>query len=378
MNSLKTNPNLKGFGSLPDKEIQKLVNEHFIFDSLAENIKPSSLDIRINLDTLMEVSAVFMPSVKEMTIAETLATEKIGAKKVQKTVHGYFLDRDKVYVAEVVERIILPPDVFARANPKSSTGRNDVHVRLVADYSARYDGLPFGWKGKLYVLIKSNSFNILFPDPIVSLNQIRFFKRDNGLMHGQELENLTYQNIIRNDRKNMDLYFSDLIHNQTKIKLSIDLRDHGDSPGYIAKQNVTSPLIWKPGRNAASDFFEPLQKVVGDDAVVFEKNRFYILSSRESVWVPKEFACEMVSSDDGFGEIRAHYAGFIDNGWGEQFHRPLTLEVRLAEDMLIYHGQPIAYLNFHHMFDTPDNGYDDGIGSNYTVQKTAQLGKFFR
>ena len=49
MNTLKLNSNLKGFGSLPDKEIQKLVNEHFIFDSLAENIKPSSLDIRINI-----------------------------------------------------------------------------------------------------------------------------------------------------------------------------------------------------------------------------------------------------------------------------------------------------------------------------------------
>jgi dCTP deaminase len=354
------------------------VNERFIFDSLPENIKPSSLDIRVNLDTLIEVSTVFMPSVKEMTIAETLATEKIGAKKVTKTADGYFIERDKVYIAEVIERIILPPNVSGRANPKSSTGRNDVHVRLLADYSACYDGLPFGWKGKLYVLIKSNSFNILFPNSIVSLNQIRFFKRNNGLVHSEELENLTYQNIIRNDHKNMDLYFSDLIHNNSKIKLSIDLRDHGDSPGYIAKQNVISPLIWRTESNTGSDFFELLQKANGDEAMIFQKNRFYILSSRESVWIPKEFACEMASSDDAFGEIRAHYAGFIDNGWGEQFHRPLTLEVRLAEDMLIYHGQPIVYLTFHHMFDIPDKGYDDGIGSNYSGQKTARLGKFFK
>ena len=85
----------------------------------------------------------------------------------------------------------------------------------------------------------------------------------------------------------------------------------------------------------------------------------------------------MISFDDTLGEFRSHYAGFIDNGWGENGHRPLTLELRCNEDIYMYHGQPIAYMVLDHMTEPVEKSYDQ-IDSNYLDQLTARLGKFFK
>ncbi len=127
-------------------------------------------------------------------------------------------------------------------------------------------------------------------------------------------------------------------------------------------------------------FFKPLKKK--GDFVYLKKGAFYILSTHEGVRVPPELACEMVPMDERSGEFRSHYAGFIDPGWGwgtrgDGRGRPLTLEVRPFEDLIVRQGQPIAKIKFERMTETPPQSYDT-IGSNYIVQTGPRLAKHFK
>ena len=50
--------------------------------------------------------------------------------------------------------------------------------------------------------------------------------------------------------------------------------------------------------------------------VVLEPEDFYLLLSAEAVRVPPEYAAEMTAFDPAGGEVRTHYAGFFDPGFG--------------------------------------------------------------
>jgi dCTP deaminase len=364
-------------GALSDTLIHQCFDEKIITTtSDSKKIGPSSLDLSVDLSTLVQVPAVFLPSKKIEPITETLKT--LGAQKVDLP----YLKKGKVYVAKIKESVYFPRNIFARANPKSSTGRSDIHVNLIADFVPRYDFVPQGYSGDLYVVIRSHSFDIDFSGiEEVSLNQLRFFYNTSGIVGHHELQELVIEKkIISNEHKKRSIMFSDNNIYENKLLLSLDLRDWGNENilGYVAKKNVSEPLIWKTGVNNALDFFEPIEKVSDDRAITLKEKSFYILSSRESVYIPKEYACEMVSFDDSLGELRAHYAGFIDNGWGEKKPRPLTLEVRAYEPTMVYHGQPIASLVLNKTMGNVERGYDEIPSSNYTNQKTAMLGKFFK
>jgi dCTP deaminase len=104
--------------------------------------------------------------------------------------------------------------------------------------------------------------------------------------------------------------------------------------------------------------------------------------SNEAVSIPPGLASEMTAYDPTSGELRTHYAGFFDPGFGydasENHHGSrAALEVR-AHDVpfMIEHGQPVCKLTFDRMLAEPDLLYGEGIGSNYQRQMDT-LGKHF-
>jgi dCTP deaminase len=116
--------------------------------------------------------------------------------------------------------------------------------------------------------------------------------------------------------------------------------------------------------------------------VLIPKN-FYLLMSYESVSVPPALAAEMTAYDPTSGELRTHYAGFFDPGFGydpQDIFRGSTaaLEVR-AHDVpfMIEHRQRVCKLTFERMLEEPTQLYGRAIGSNYQ-QQTETLGKHFR
>jgi dCTP deaminase len=90
----------------------------------------------------------------------------------------------------------------------------------------------------------------------------------------------------------------------------------------------------------------------------------------------------MLAYDPTAGELRTHYAGFFDPGFGywsdhANHGSRAALEVRARDvSFMVEHGQPVCKLAFERMIEEPDVLYGEDVGSSYQGQQT-MLSKHF-
>jgi dCTP deaminase len=151
--------------------------------------------------------------------------------------------------------------------------------------------------------------------------------------------------------------------------------------GYRAHPNPPAVDLARVGHYDPAEFWEPI-KATARDGYILEANRFYILVSKERIRVPPEFAAEMVVYDAGAGEIRTHYAGFFDPGFGfgdgSVLGTKVVMEVRAREvPFMVYDGQTSFKVWFERLRGRPERVYGVGLASSYQRQ-TLSLSKHFR
>ena len=146
-------------GILADHQIETLIAEGFISSDEglgALQVQPASLDLRLGMKAY-RLRASFLPNGR--TVEECL-TDDVVMHTIDLT-DGAVLETGCVYLVPLQENISLPPGLTATANPKSSTGRIDVFVRLIADGVSRFDGVPDGYSGPLYAEVSPRTFSVL-------------------------------------------------------------------------------------------------------------------------------------------------------------------------------------------------------------------------
>jgi dCTP deaminase len=164
--------------------------------------------------------------------------------------------------------------------------------------------------------------------------------------------------------------------------LSLDLRgDASSRVGYRARDNAPLLDLTQDGLRVPGRYWETVHSEDGD-RIVLTPQRFYLLMSEEAVSIPPTLAANMTAYDPTSGELRTHYAGFFDPGFGydaqDRFRGSrAALEVR-AHDVpfMIEHGQRVCKLTFEHMLEAPAVLYGESIGSSYQQQHET-LGKYF-
>lgn len=359
-------------GALPSQTILELIDAGFIQGASRDNVRPASLDLTVS-EEIYKVEGIFQPRAGE-TVRQVLG-------QIKKEPHslGKPLVREQMYLVRLNERLTLPNSIYGFCNPKSTSGRVDAHVRLLADGITRYDSLKPGWQGELWISVMPKTFPILLY-PGVSLNQLRFFNADTR-MNDWELEIAMKQHqLIWRPKEGAAYTYDDLKirDHDSSIILTLDLA--GPVIGYEGRPTKEVIDLKKIQHYGPAKFFRPLKK--RGNVVYLQRGSFYILSTYEAVRVPPDLACEMVPMDERSGDFRSHYAGFIDPGWGwgrrgEGKGRPFTLELRPFEDLIVRHQQPIAKIRFEKMAALPEVIYD-AIGSNYIAQSGPRLAKHFK
>lgn len=360
-------------GALPAQTIHQMIRAGFIKGAVETNVKPASLDLSLS-DEIYQVEGIFQPKRNE-TVREVLTLIKKKKHSLSKS-----LQCGQMYIARLNETMALPESIYAYCNPKSSSGRIDVHVRLIADGVSRYDAItPAGWKGELWISIVPKTFPVKLYKG-VSLNQLRFFNQDTRLGDFELELAMKEWHLLWNMERQKPYDYKDIRirDNDGSLILTLDLK--GPVLGYVGIPSKTVVDVAHIQHYPVSTFFKPVKKQ--GDFVYLKKGEFYILSTAEAVRVPPELACEMVPMDERSGEFRSHYAGFIDPGWGwgkqgEGKGRPLTLEVRPFEDIIVRQGQPIGKIRFERVAEVPEVIYD-GLASNYLVQSGPKLAKHFK
>ena len=365
-------------GVLPDRLIRKAIDQGWIdagdYKITADRVQPASLDLTLG-DTAYRLRASFLPDREHVEVKlKQLSEGQIDIRRGGAS--AGFLERGVSYLVELREQLALPRGLRAKANPKSSTGRLDVFTRVITDKSFQFDEIPEGYRGKLYLEIAPLSFPIRVCSGL-SLNQLRLVSGAGQKLSDQEILEEHSRNplLFTGERKPERLVVSN------GLMLSLDLEgEPGKVVGYKARRHTSALDLTSGEQAAAVDFWEPVIREDGN-RIVLEPESFYLLMSRERVRIPPTLASEMVAYDPTSGELRTHYAGFFDPGFGHAMGKEMgsraALEVR-AHDVafMVEHGQGVCKLSFERMIEPPEQLYGKGSTSHYQGQ-TSTLSKFF-
>jgi dCTP deaminase len=364
-------------GVLPSQQLREAVRQEWIgagnWRIPAESIQPASLDLRLG-EYAWALRCSFLPdsdsSVEEKI--EDLAFQRIDLRD------GATLERDRPYLVPLMEELSLPADVRARTNPKSSTGRLDVFTRVITDRSHRFDEIAAGYRGKLYLEVVPRSFAIRVKTGL-ALNQVRLLRGDSRIDDDRLVcvhEEFPLLYLDSHALRASELSIAD------GLFVSLDISGPPENiVGYRAKRNSLPVDLERVGALKWQDYWEPVHPEKGD-RIVLEPEVFYLLLSAEGVSIPPSYAAEMLAYDPTAGELRTHYAGFFDPGFGysRDRERPgsrAALEVRARDvPFMIEHRQPVCKLAFERMAVEPDVLYGQDLGSNYQGQQT-MLSKHF-
>jgi dCTP deaminase len=369
-----------GAAVLASQQIQEAIDEGWIsagrYRILPEAIQPASLDLHLG-PYAYALRCSFLPD-SASTVSDRVSD--LAFDRIDLGRGGAILERDRPYLIPLLEELALPEGLRAKANPKSSTGRLDVFTRVITDHHHRFDEIREGYRGRLYLEVVPRSFAIRVEEGL-ALNQLRLLRGD-ARLGDQDLRLL--------HREFPLLYADDHPMPEGELSvadglfLSVDLST-GSGPasrvvGYRAKRN-SLPIDLSSRGNTWTDYWEPVHPEAGS-RVVLEPEVFYLLLSAEGVCVPPEYAAEMMAYDPTAGELRTHYAGFFDPGFGwdpsgRRHGSRAALEVRARDvPFMVEHRQPICKLSFENLGSTPEILYGEDIGSNYQGQET-MLSKHF-
>lgn len=364
-------------GVLPSQQLSRAIADEWVsggeYRIRPEAVQPASIDLRLG-HFAWALRCSFLPDVNS-TVEEKI--EGLAFQRVDLR-DGAVLERDRPYLVPLIEELALPEDVRGKANPKSSTGRLDVFTRVITDRHHRFDDVRAGYRGKLYLEIVPRSFAIQVRTGL-SLNQLRLVRGDARLADAE----------IRSLQDECPLaYLGSRPLSQSELAvsdglfLSLDLSGPGDRVvGYRAKRNSLPVDLSRIRAYRWTDYWDPVYPEPGG-RVVLEPEIFYLLLSAEGVCIPPQIAAEMMAYDPTAGELRTHYAGFFDPGFGydpegRRHGSRAALEVRARDvSFMVEHRQPVCKLSLERMAAPAERLYGAQLGSNYQGQVT-MLSKHF-
>jgi dCTP deaminase len=190
------------------------------------------------------------------------------------------MHRGGVYLAELEEVLDLPADVWGRANPKSSTGRLDIFVRVLTEHGDAFDTIPIGYRGRLFLEITPQSFHVTVRRGDC-LSQLRL-ARGQPVLGADELRTLAAG--------------SPPVHMVRRIAgpggrpavaggAAVDRPAERGRAGGLPR--ASAPAAGRPARRdlPVDRYWTPIQESA-DRGVVLEPEQFYIFATRERLRIP--------------------------------------------------------------------------------------------
>ena len=364
---------------LASQKLRQAVNDGAISSALPipdAHFQPASMDLRLG-PVAYRLRCSFLPG--RHTVAEALEDFAMGTLSLEG--EGAVLDQNRPYLIPLLERLHLPANISARANPRSSTGRLDIFTRVVTDGSEQFDDIAPGYRGQMYLEVVPRSFTVKVAQGI-ALSQLRL---QTGLAALSDTE------VLKRHEWDPLLYEADAPVPAANLRvgaglfLSVDLSSAASGSagvvGYRAKKNSHLLDLTKLDHYDAREFWEPVIREP-KDRVVLEPEDFYLLYSKERVRLPADLAAEMIPFDPSAGEMRTHYAGFFDPGFGERGGTKgahAVLEVRAHEvPFVVSDGQRLCKLALQLLDEPSDRPYGPQIGSRYHGRRLVLLPRQFR
>jgi len=369
-------------GYLTNQSIELACHEGIIHSRvtlLASQFQPVSLDLRLGSHAY-RIQSSFLP--ENDTVEIKLNEVKLYDIDLR---DGGILEKGAIYLIPLLEELDFPKNFQGRTNPKSSTGRLDMFTRVIVDHGHRFDEVPSGYKGKMYLEVIPRSFPVRVREGL-RLNQLRIFQGDPHLSDIQ----------LKNHYKKTPILFSDAgrsvgvdkvkIDNGLFISLDLAGARRDRVVAYKAKTNSSVIDMSLNRHYHPMDFWEPITLTqIRNKRLILEPESFYIMMSKEKICIWPHLLAEMVAYEPNSGELRTHYAGFFDPGFGWHGGKVLknqgtraVMEVRPHDvPFMVEDGQTFCRLKFESVIEKPTKVYGKKLKSNYHSQGLA-LSKYFK
>jgi dCTP deaminase len=381
-----TSDHKRGAGVLAYQDLQAAVRDGWIAAPAPleeRQFQPASLDLRLGR-AAYQLRASFLPF--RESVRQRLQGRQIDFTDPNLVIDTLQLDRGAtlqkgvIYLVELLESLQLPAGVRGRCNPKSTTGRLDIFTRVIADKTPRFDEIKPGYRGPLFVEVSPRSFPIRVQTG-VSLSQVRLIRGESVLSEDELRAVYTAHPLLYNDDN--DPVATDDAIGDGGLCMGIDLsgRKTDGVIGYRARANPQAVDWSRVDFYDPGEFWEPIRER-NRDSYILEADRFYVLVSKERIRVLPQLAAEMSVYDVGAGEIRTHYAGFFDPGFGfgdgTLLGTKVVMEVRAREvPVVLYDGQTLFTVRLERLTRPPERVYGIDVGSSYQNQ-TLTLSKQFK
>lgn len=360
-------------GALPMQHIRALMQEGHIHGAQDAHLQPSSLDLSLSGE-VYRMRGTFLPRRGE-TIRDLVRDGMLYRCDLQ-----HPLELFGIYLIRLNETLSLPDAVHAYTNNKSSSGRINLQTRLLVDGTARFDMVPSGYRGELWLEIIPKSFPVKL-DAGERLNQMRFATCDARLTDVEHFQLFDHAKLLFDLAGNAYKADASLV-DQDGIVMSVDLSSE-DVVGYSCAPTACRVLDFARRDYDPSEFFTPIARPKNGQFTM-KRDDFYIFVTKECLRVPDTYAAEMAAYDPSKGEFRSHYAGFFDPGWGFRpdgsvFGTPAVLEIFTHDnDFVLRDGQPICKMIFERLVTPAEILYGDAkLTSNYYRQRGPRLSKHF-
>lgn len=267
----------------------------------------------------------------------------MGATKVSL---GDTMEPQGSYLAKASLDINFPPGLYGYLNAKSTSGRNFVHVRTLADRIFMFDSVDErhkGYTGEVWLLIEPLVYPIVLTNK-ECYTQMRVFDGDTRFKQ-EDLDQLLVEKDLLYRAKNKEPYAQgDLSHFTHDGSILCTLRAKDGLVGFRAKKSRRALDL--AARNLdPKEYFDPVyaERFASEGeacwGVQLEADQYYLLSTQEMLKVPLHVTAELVGLDRRIGDVFTHFAGFFDPG----FFGTGTLEVHSARsNVFLRHQHPFA------------------------------------
>lgn len=361
--------------TLSFNELMELTKRGRIRGVKSHMIQPASMDIQLSEEIYrMPSSLLPRPNQSVSTLVRERSVYKL-TKEQPLELGFYYLIKSKV-------SLNLPSNISGSANNKSSSGRINLQSRLILDGVSRFDFIPAGYSGEVWVEVHPELCSVYldWDSNNNSVNQMRLRDGD-GTFSEKELRKYHEQKPLLYDQAGNPIKQEDLGIGLDGRSLLVAV-NLNNSIGFKGIRRSDVLLSLSERTTEPSLFFERIQDPYR--GLVLKKDEFYILASLQKVSNPLDVCINMLPYQAEHGEFRSHFAGFFDpgNGYGkagEDKGFSVTMEVIPMENAIeLQHAQPMFSIQVEKLTSIPSKVYGMDNKSNYYCNSGPKLAKYFR
>lgn len=344
-------------GALPDHVLSSMVASGEILGVTPEHVNPASINLPIS-EEVWRIERFVLPQSGEK-IRDLIRSTYLGRPHTL----SHPLEVGVSYLVRLKSRVLTDKKIYGFFNPRSTTGRTFLNIRVVVDGAMRYDSLPSESDGEMWLLVKNDIFSCLLQEDD-ELVQLRLFHSDSRLDE-KSLRALYKKTPLLFSRDNVPYLYDDLKLRDNDGSLVMTASIPIGEIGWRTK--ITSKPVKFSKINQLTDFFE--RAYSSDKTFTLDNRTGLIIPTKELVRVPKNMAAECVRVDDRAGDHSSHRAGYVDAGW----FGAITLEITGSNET-ICDGTSVVKLKYEWL----DSEAQEPYKGRYSGKSVALLGRNFK